>query len=476
MSRVLAAAAVLLVAWGAFAFGAVYPWAFVPLLCGCALVGALGLVAVKRAVMPAAARRLAFALAAVTLVASVQLLPLPQPVLGAVSPGTDRFLRTYDLRYAWGGETAGAAPSRHALSIAPENTATGLALLAAFTLFLAGTTRVLSRVNVRGVAFALLAVGSLLAVTGIVQKAMLGDHAYGGMLIYGFWAPQNNLSTPFGPYINKNHFAGWMLMGIPLAIGLGLGVSSEAVRQFRRGGWRGALLWLSSPDGGRVQLVLLGILLMSASLLMTRSRSGVACFVVMIVLFSAAAGRRAHSARAGLAALGALGAMFLIVFALAGHDFAARIANRMDAMELRRNIWSDSARIISDFPVAGTGLNTFGTAMIRYQTSQMDQHFQEAHNDYLQLLVEGGVLMAIPIVVALALLIAAIRARFASDEDDPQVYWLRAGAVIGLMTIAVQAFVEFSLQMPGNAAMFVVLMSIALHQPATGSRTRHTRR
>ena len=44
-------------------------------------------------------------------------------------------------------------------------------------------------------------------------------------------------------------------------------------------------------------------------------------------------------------------------------------------------------------------------------------------------------------------------------------YWLRAGAVIGLLTIGVQAFVEFSLQMPGNAALFVALMAIALHEP-----------
>jgi O-antigen ligase len=468
MSRLLAAAAVLLVAWGALAFGAVYSWAYLPLLVGCALVGALGTFAVRHAVISRAMRQFSLALLAVIAAASIQLLPLPQSVLRTVSPGADRFLQTYDLSYSWGGSAsadAGAAAPRHPLSIAPRRTATGLALLAGLTLFLVGTTRALSRANVRAVAYALVGFGALLAVIGIGQKAMLGDHAYGGMLIYGFWAPENNLSTPFGPYVNKNHFAGWMLMAIPLSIGLGLGAATEAQRQFRRGGWRGALLWLSSPDGGRVQLVLLGVALMAASLLMTRSRSGVACFIVSIVMFSAAAGRRARSAKVGLIALGALGTLFLTVFALAGHDFAARIVNRMDAMELRKNIWTDSARIIRDFPVAGTGLNTFGTAMIGYQTSQMDQHFQEAHNDYLQLLVEGGVLIAIPVVIALFFLLRAVRERFASRDDDPQMYWLRAGAVIGLLTIGVQAFVEFSLQMPGNAVLFVVLLAIALHEP-----------
>ncbi|HEX5635105.1 MAG TPA: O-antigen ligase family protein, partial [Gemmatimonadales bacterium] len=145
---------------------------------------------------------------------------------------------------------------------------------------------------------------------------------------------------------------------------------------------------------------------------------------------------------------------------------AARITNRMDAMELRKNIWTDSAAVIRDFPVTGTGLNTFGTAMIRYQTSQTDQHFQEAHNDYLQVLVEGGLLVGLPALAAFVLAIRAIRRRFRAGDDDAMTYWVRAGAATGLAAIALQAIVEFSLQMPGNAALFVVLLAIAMHGAA----------
>ena len=83
------------------------------------------------------------------------------------------------------------------------------------------------------------AFGVLLALVGIVQKAVLGDHAWAGMKIYGFWAPLNRLSTPFGPFVNKNHFAGWMLMAIPLALGLALAPPSKA-RHVRRS-WRDRL-------------------------------------------------------------------------------------------------------------------------------------------------------------------------------------------------------------------------------------------
>ena len=135
----------------------------------------------------------------------------------------------------------------------------------------------------------------------------------------------------------------------------------------------------------------------------------------------------------------------------------------------RLAIWRDALTIFRDFPITGTGLNTFGAATLVYQTANRNMHFQEAHNEYLQLLAEGGLLLAIPIVMAIAALVRGIVRRFQSS-DDPEVYWLRVGAVGGLVAIALQSLVEFSLQMPGNAALFVVLLAIALHT----SRKVHT--
>jgi O-antigen ligase len=154
---------------------------------------------------------------------------------------------------------------------------------------------------------------------------------------------------------------------------------------------------------------------------------------------------------------------FVAVVILAGAELGARVVGRLDAVELRRNIWADSAPILRDFPLTGTGLNTFGTAMITYQTSRHDQHFQEAHNDYLQLLVEGGVLVGLPVLTAIILAVRAVRRRFVAGEDDALTYWIRTGAATGLVAIALQSIVEFSLQMPGNAVLFVVVLAVAMH-------------
>jgi putative inorganic carbon (HCO3(-)) transporter len=457
----MVSAVVAVLAWGALAFGAVYPWAFGPLLVACATIGAAGVVVYRSRRLDRATQAAFVALGAVLVAACLQLVPLPAQVLAVVSPGTHGFLTNFDFAYAL---AADSGSSWHPLSLAPSSTALGIGCLAAFTLFLVGLARGLSPARVRTLAVSIAAFGVLLALVGIVQRAVLGDHAWGGMKIYGFWTPRNLLTTPFGPFINKNHFAGWMLMAIPLAVGVAIGRAEHATKHLR-GDWRSLLSWLSTPEGGRLQLLVMAAVAMGASLLLTRSRSGVAGLLFSILLFGIAAHRRFRSARAGLAALASLLTIFVAVFVLAGAELTARVTSRLDAVELRKNIWSDSVRIIRDFPLAGTGLNTFGTAMIRYQTTQRDLHFQEAHNDYLQVVVEGGALLAIPAAVALVLMVRAVRRRFAAGEDDSRTYWIRTGAAIGLLAIALQSAVEFSLQMPGNTALFVVLLAIALHEP-----------
>jgi O-antigen ligase len=354
------------------------------------------------------------------------------------------------------------------LSIRPNATARALVLLAGLTLLLAGLTRLLSLTGARRLVTWIVGFGAALALVGIIQYAVLGDHTFGGMLIYGFWKPMNPLTTPFGPFVNKNHFAGWMLMGLPLAMGLGLGWA-ERVQRHASGGWRNALLWFSSRDGGKLQLAALATMLMGVSLLMTRSRSGIAGFVVATMLAAGVVGRRFSAGWARGLVIGALALMLLAIFTFAGADVTERFAS--GSIGLRRAIWRDSATVVRDFPLVGTGLNTFGTAMLSYQTSQPDSHFQEAHNDFLQVLVEGGLLVAVPALLALVFLARTIRRQFTLPQDDGMTFWLRVGATMGLVAIGLQSLVEFSLQMPGNAVLCVVLMAIAMHR----APLRHTR-
>lgn len=486
MLRMLLAAALLLVMWGALAFGAVYPWAWRPLVTGAAVVGLAALLTGRRYGARAHDRAFLLALAAVALGALVQLLPLPRDVRVAISPATERVLLEQDLEYAVTVRTSGLSPDgitplvetavpARPLSLDPTATARGLLLLSGFALLCAGMTRLFNLTGVRRPAQWIAVFGLVLGLIGIIQKATLGDHAFGGMRIYGFWRPNSLLTTPFGPFVNKNHFAGWMLMALPLAVGLGLGLAERAMHRYGRG-WRDVLRWLSSPDGGRLQLVALAVFVMGLSLLMTASRSGAGGFLFSMGLAGLVVSRRFRQRRARTLAVAGLVGTLLVVFLWADVNLAARFSGHDESILLRQRIWSDSLRVVRDFPLTGTGLNTFGTAMLSYQTGSRALHFQEAHNELVQIAVEGGLLLGIPALAALVLLIRGIRRRFAAAQDDSLTYWVRVGATVGLLAIGLQSLVEFSLQMPGNAAFFAVLLAIALHEPPDRAARSHPAR
>jgi O-antigen ligase len=101
--------------------------------------------------------------------------------------------------------------------------------------------------------------------------------------------------------------------------------------------------------------------------------------------------------------------------------------------------------------------------MLLYQQHDPGMIYTESHNDYLQFAAEGGLLLAIPAAACLIVFGTAVRRRFA-EETSVTTYWIRVGAVTGLAAIALQEVVDFSLQMPGNAALFAVLCAIAVHR------------
>lgn len=463
--------ALLLAAWGTFAFGAVYAWAYTPLAVGSAAVGLIGLASGTRPVWTPN-RTLLLALAGIGAVALAQIVPLSLTMLSRVSPGTIDFLTAYDFRYAAmaaapEAEAGTATALAHAISIAPGQTKLFLWLYAAPLVLLLGLLRTLSRTAAMRLATGVVFIGFVLALVGIGQKAVLGDQAFDGMRIYGFWKPESLLTTPFGPYVNKNHFAGWMLMGIPVALGLALSHLGDNAHRLR-GDARSLLVWLSEPDGGRLMLYVVAALFMALSLLMTGSRSGLGCFAAVVVGAAVWTGRRGGSWRVSLGAAVAALALVLLALQWAGRDAALErfTMGSNNSLGLRLDIWRTSALIVRAFPVLGTGMNTFGLATYQHQPAGRDVHYNEAHNEYVQLLVEGGAVTFVLALVAIAAVARAIQLRFRANDDGPEAYWVRVGATAGLAAIALQSLVEFSLQMPGNTVLFVLLLAMALYTPA----------
>ena len=438
------------VCWGALAFGASYPWAYWPLAAVCGTAGIMGLLDCRGVV--GVSRSLALALGAVAVAMLLQMVPLPLSWLQSVSPRALPLLADTDFRY-------GAGLTRfHPVSIDPASTGSALALFVSFAVLLLGMTRVLAGDQTRRLVETLTIFGVILALIGIVQKPI-----YSGRLL-GFWEPQTP-GTPFGPFINRNHFAGWMLMALPLTLTLLIGGLEQSMRGVKAG-WRYRILWLSSAEANRLILLAAAAVVMALSLVMTLSRSGITAMAVSLMLtgWIVARGLQSRSRRRAVATY--LLVLAVTTFAWVGADviFARFSESNWTEFNHRRGAWADALDVSAAFRLTGTGLNTYETAARFYQRHDLDQFYGESHNDYLELMAEGGLLVGIPALTCLLLLVREIRRRM-KDDPPSTVWWLRRGAVTGLIAIAFQETVDFSLQMPGNAVMFVVLCAIALHRP-----------
>lgn len=462
--QVFTVAAAALLAWGALAFGSEYSWAYAPLLIFCLTVGALALLASSQVALPP--RPLGLAIAGVFVAALFQLVPLPQGTVRAVSPATvaaDYRQLSTKARMQPGEQSPSVdVDALRRMSTAPARTVLGLAFLAAFALLFLGCVRGLSAIGPGGLARAVLGLGLLVAVLELGQKASGSD------VVYGFWYPPQLKGYHSAPFINRNHTAGWLLMALSLSAGYFAGAVGKGLKGVKPD-WRHRILWLSSPDANATVLTGVAIVVMAIAIVITASRSGSSCLALVIAMFGWWVLRRQSSRSRRIVAVGYLA--FVLVAAASWGRLDTVLARFEQAPnDVRPAIWRDTIRIIQDSPWTGTGLNTYGIAMLHYQTVQDGFNYVEAHNDYLQLAAEGGLLLGVPVLITVVLFVREVRRRFRERADDTATYWLRAGAVIGLCAMAAQETVEFTLQMPGAAVLFVVLAAIAIHRPPQRSR------
>jgi O-antigen ligase len=439
------------VIWGALAFGSVYPWAYWPLAAAAAAAGVIGLIVSRsRSVWPVSGALL-WALAAVAAAIGMQMIPVPVSVLAVLSPRSVHLLNDLDPAFAAG------LVAWHGVSVWPRDTLVGLVLFSALSLLLVGLTALLSTTGTRRFVEALTVFGVVLALIGIVQKPLFTG------AIYGFWQLELG-RQPFGPFVNKNHFAGWMVMALPLTLALlmaGIARSMSTVKP----GWRHTVLWLSSREANRLFLLGVAAGVMALSLMLTMSRSGIAAFVLSMIITGWLVIRALDNRPRRIGAAACLVLLLVAVVVWTGPTVIASRFASADWGEFnnRRGAWADAWSVVHEFPFTGTGLNTYWAASLFYQRHELASFFAQAHNDYLQLAAEGGLLLTVPAAICLGVFVRDVRGAI-RDERVSTEWWLRAGAITALFAIALQESVEFSLQMPGNAVLFAVVCAISLHR------------
>jgi O-antigen ligase len=208
-------------------------------------------------------------------------------------------------------------------------------------------------------------------------------------------------------------------------------------------------------------------------MLMTLSRSAVAALGVATMVAWRFGRPRLRAERTQLPAwLGGVGAVLIVSMLFIDLDgWAARLEQSVTAEGMfgRTTIWKETVPIIGDFWLTGTGAGTYSEAMTYYQQTrvwvnsmQRWAHFNNAHSHYLQVAAEGGVLLAVPSLMALVALWTLARRALRADKGE--MFWVRVGAAAGLAGLAAQSLFEVSLTMPANAVMCGVLAGLLLYR------------
>ncbi|MGA9996847.1 MAG: O-antigen ligase family protein [Pyrinomonadaceae bacterium] len=311
--------------------------------------------------------------------------------------------------------------------------------------------------------------GFLLAIFGLTQSFVSPTRVYG--------LKELQQSTAFGPFINRHHFAGYMELALALPLGL---LFSGAIEKDKR------------------LLYIFAVALMAVALVMTQSRGGIISLVAELVFLAVLTGfgRAGNVAehgrekvsrvrrglmRAGLA-LALIVALFFGVLMLGGEDALTRFVgtvNTDDPTTGRAHFWSVALQIIHEHPLLGAGLGAFGVIYTRFDTRNGIFRLEQAHNDYLQVLADAGIVGAL---LGVFFIFALFRMGFARRRsEDPFRRGVATGALAGCLAVLVHSFFDFTLHTTSNALLFLVLAALAtlngrVEQQGNSHRRRRRRR
>jgi O-antigen ligase len=253
----------------------------------------------------------------------------------------------------------------------------------------------------------------------------------------------------YGPYVNHNHYAGLMelLIPIPLIISLThLAHEKERLAASIATAIMTGTVFLSGSRGGMLAILTEFTLL---AILMTRQKRGVRTAVGVGV-----------SAIVLLSLLTWLGGKELTtrVFSI-GRETRTEISGGM-----RLSIDHDALTMFRRKPLLGWGLGAFPVVYPQFRSFYTNFFVNEAHNDYLQLLTETGI-VGFGVMIWFLVVLYRSASRKIGNWTSSVTGSLTLACILGTSGILVHSFLDFNLQIPANAALFYVLCSLAAAQP-----------
>ncbi len=250
----------------------------------------------------------------------------------------------------------------------------------------------------------------------------------------------------FGPYVNRNHYAGLMELWTPLAIGLALRPENTLGRRW---------FWCALA------------LVMGSSVLLSGSRGGTLALLAEIAVLTLAASA-VHGGRKALA--GVAIALVLIGGTVWWLDqgqalerfkesFRPNTTLQAEATAHRFGAWKGTWTLFQQHWAVGSGLETFESLFPAVRPFATDKIWTHAHNDWLQFLAETGVVGA---ALGVWILFAGGRQawRNLKETSSTATGAILMGMIAGCVGLMIHGWLDFNFHVPANAANFAVLAAV----------------
>jgi O-antigen ligase len=395
-------------------------------------------------------RRLFLAFGAVVV---LQIVPLPKFIVRGLSPGAYNFMSTFRPGFA---RSAFAS-----LSLNPGQTLReGLLVLAYFLTAMVVLYNFNRFAQIQKLVGALIAVGVFEALFGLIQVSSSTPSLL-------FYSKTINLGAATGTFVNPNHFAGFLELILPLAVGLILSrIGVFALRDPKaRTDWRQFIARLGGKALAVNVMIFLAILIMSAAIIRSRSRSGVFLLFFTFLLFGEII--MFHFGRARerqKLSRNFINAAFVIILVFSAFVGLGSVINRFLEDDTlfrggRTVFWGNVTGMIRNFPLLGSGLGSFVSVYPYYDQSGFDMTLTHAHNDYLELASDVGLVGAALLLAGIGFLLFKIFTAW-RDRRSMEIKGLSMGGFVAVVVILFHSLTDFNFHIPSNALLFAVILAL----------------
>lgn len=335
--------------------------------------------------------------------------------------------------YAEAAGIEGIARTLSAEPFATRSTAVHIVLLSAF--FAAALCSINSSARLRRLTTVLTVFGFAYAFYAILQMVLSPDK------IYGIYKPQS--ATPFGSFVNRHNFAAVIEMLIAFPLGM---IFTGSVRADKR------LLYLVAAG------------LMGTSMLLSGSRGGLVALIaeilLLIIITTRSKGTKSILLKGGLSFLLLLSAVGGAIF-VGGDTSLTRFADSAasdDITSSRVQIWANTVTIIRNSLPLGAGIGAYPQAYTQVDTASGFERVEQAHNDYLQVIADAGL---VGLVLGGLFLFWFVKEGIRNSKtENHSRRGIAVGAFAGCFAILVHSAFDFVLHITAISVMFLTLLAI----------------